>query len=30
VIGTGIFYVAVTYAQTVGFGTSAAGVQGDR
>lgn len=27
VIGTGIFYVAVTYAQTVGFGTSAAGVQ---
>jgi amino acid transporter len=27
VIGTGIFYVAVTYAQTVGFGTSTAGVQ---
>src|SRR5258708_6436018 len=27
VIGTGIFYVAVTYAQTVGFGTNAAGVQ---
>ncbi len=27
VIGTGIFYVAVTYAQTVGFGTSAAGLQ---
>ena len=27
VIGTGIFYVAVTYAQTVGFGTSPTGVQ---
>jgi amino acid transporter len=27
VIGTGIFYVAVTYAQTVGFGTSTSGVQ---
>jgi amino acid transporter len=27
VIGTGIFYVAVTYAQTVGFGTSAAGIK---
>src|SRR5215467_6184407 len=27
VVGTGIFYVAVTYAQTVGFGTSAAGMQ---
>ncbi len=27
VVGTGIFYVAVTYAQTVGFGTSASGVQ---
>ncbi len=27
VVGTGIFYVAITYAQTVGFGTSAAGVQ---
>src|SRR5215469_1110147 len=27
VVGTGIFYVAVTYAQTVGFGTSATGVQ---
>lgn len=27
VVGTGIFYVAVTYAQTVGFGTSAAGVK---
>jgi amino acid transporter len=27
VIGTGIFYVAVTYAQTVGFGTSSSGVQ---
>lgn len=27
VVGTGIFYVAVTYAQTVGFGTSASGIQ---
>jgi amino acid transporter len=27
VVGTGIFYVAVTYAQTVGFGTNAAGIQ---
>jgi amino acid transporter len=27
VLGTGIFYVAVTYAQTVGFGTNASGVQ---
>lgn len=27
VVGTGIFYVAVTYAQTVGFGTNASGVQ---
>jgi amino acid transporter len=27
VLGTGIFYVAVTYAQTVGFGTNAAGIQ---
>ncbi len=27
VIGTGIFYVAVTYAQTVGFGTGAAGIK---
>jgi amino acid transporter len=27
VIGTGIFYVAVTYAQTVGFGIGSAGVQ---
>jgi amino acid transporter len=26
VVGTGIFYVAVTYAQTVGFGTNAAGI----
>jgi amino acid transporter len=26
VLGTGIFYVAVTYAQTVGFGTNAAGI----
>ncbi|GHO50920.1 APC family permease [Ktedonospora formicarum] len=25
-LGTGIFYVAVTYAQTVGFGTDAAGI----
>jgi amino acid transporter len=27
VVGTGIFYVAVTYTQTVGFGTSAPSVQ---
>jgi amino acid transporter len=27
VVGTGIFYVAVTYTQTMGFGTSASGVQ---
>jgi amino acid transporter len=27
VVGTGIFYVAVTYTQTVGFGTNAAGIQ---
>lgn len=27
VVGTGIFYVAITYTQTVGFGTNAAGVQ---
>lgn len=27
VIGTGIFYVVVTYAQTVGFGTDLAGVK---
>jgi amino acid transporter len=27
VIGTGIFYVAVTYAQTVGFGTDPAGLK---
>lgn len=27
VIGTGIFYVAVTYAQTVGFGTNDAGIK---
>jgi amino acid transporter len=27
VFGTGIFYVVVTYAQTVGFGTSTSGVQ---
>jgi amino acid transporter len=27
VVGTGILYVAVTYAQTVGFGTSASGIQ---
>jgi amino acid transporter len=27
VVGTGIFYVAITYVQTVGFGTSAAGIQ---
>lgn len=26
VVGTGILYVAITYAQTVGFGTNAAGV----
>lgn len=26
VVGTGIFYVAVTYTQTVGFGTSASGI----
>jgi len=26
VLGTGIFYIAVTYAQTVGFGTNAAGM----
>ncbi len=27
VVGTGLFYVAVTYAQTVGFGTSASGIK---
>jgi amino acid transporter len=27
VIGTGLFYVIVTYAQTVGFGTDAAGIK---
>src|SRR5581483_6572126 len=27
VIGTGLFYVAVTYAQTIGFGTGAAGIK---
>jgi amino acid transporter len=27
VIGTGIFYVAVTYAQTVGFGTNDTGIK---
>lgn len=27
VVGTGIFYVVVTYAQTVGFGTNAAGIK---
>lgn len=26
VVGTGMFYVAITYAQTVGFGTNAAGI----
>jgi len=27
VVGTGIFYVAVTYAQTVGFGTDTSGIR---
>jgi amino acid transporter len=27
VVGTGLFYIAVTYAQTVGFGTSASGIK---
>jgi amino acid transporter len=27
VVGTGLFYVLVTYAQTVGFGTSTAGIK---
>ena len=27
VLGTGLFYVAVTYAQTIGFGTSDAGIK---
>src|SRR5215469_14994268 len=27
VVGTGIFYIAVTYTQTVGFGTSTSGIQ---
>lgn len=27
VLGTGLFYIAVTYAQTIGFGTDAAGIK---